>query len=371
MFYHLFNPLAETEVFGYIIFNVFQYVTFRSIGAFITAIMFSIFLGPKFIRLLRKHQAVERINEYLPIQHQEKKGTPTMGGLIIVSSLLLSVLLWNNLVNSNILIMIITTIWLAGVGFLDDYLKNFLKVKEGLIARYKLLAQITLGILVASALYFGSADKGAIAHISLPFLKNTFLFLGIFFIPFGVFMITATSNAVNLTDGLDGLASGTVAMAAFALGIMAYIKGNYNIAAYMNLEFLPNAGELTVFISALIGTLMGFMWYNVKPAQIIMGDTGSLSLGGILAVLSMLLREELFFAIAGGVFVMEALSSIIQRYYFKYTRIKFGKGRRIFRCAPLHHHYELKGIPESKIVIRFWIVAALLAAIALATLKLR
>lgn len=371
MFYHLFNPLAETKVLGYLIFNVFQYVTFRSIGAFITAIMFSILLGPKFIRILKKYQAVEIIDESLPIKHTEKKGTPTMGGLIIISSLLLSVLLWNNLVNSYVLIMIITTIWLAGIGFLDDYMKNFLHAKQGLIAKYKLLSQVTLGILVASALFFGSEDKGSIAHISLPFLKNTSIYLGIFFIPFGVFMVTATSNAVNLTDGLDGLASGTVAMAAFAIGIMAYIKGNYNIATYMNLEFLPNAGELTVFVSALIGTLMGFMWYNVKPAQIIMGDTGSLSLGGILAVLSMLLREELFFAIVGGIFVMEALSTIIQRYYFKYTRIKFGQGRRVFRCAPFHHHYEMKGIPENKIVFRFWIVAALLAAIGLATLKLR
>ncbi len=371
MFYHLFVPLAGKEFFGYNIFNVFQYVTFRSIAAFITALIFSLLLGPKFIRLLKKHQAVERINEYVPISHKEKEGTPTMGGLIVISSLLISVLLWNNLVNNYILLMIITTVWLGGIGFLDDYMKNFLKAKEGLIARYKLMAQITLGILIACALYFGSADNTLISKISLPFIKDTAIQLGWFFIPFCVFMITGTSNAVNLTDGLDGLAGGTVALSALALGIMAYIKGNFIIADYLNLEFISNAGELTVFISALIGTLLGFLWYNIKPAQIILGDTGSLSLGGILAVLAILLREEIFFAIVGGVFVIEALSTIIQRYYFKYTRIKTGKGKRVFLCAPIHHHFELKGISEEKIVIRFWIIAVLLVAVGLATLKLR
>ena len=371
MFYHLFTPLANTEVFGYSIFNVFQYVTFRAIAAFITAIFFSIVLGPKFINLLKKHQAVENINEYLPISHKEKEGTPTMGGLIVICSILLSVLLWNNLINSYVLIMIITTIWLGATGFLDDYLKNFLKAKKGLIAKYKLLSQIVLGLLIALALYFGSQEPDLITKINLPFFKSNSIQLKLFFIPFVVFMVTATSNAVNLTDGLDGLAGGTVAIAAFGLGIMAYIKGHFGIAEYLNLDFVQNAGELTVFIAALIGTLLGFLWYNVKPAQIILGDTGSLSLGGILAVLAVLLREEIFFAIIGGIFVMEALSTIIQRYYFKYTRVKTGTGKRVFLCAPIHHHYELKGISEEKIVIRFWIVAALLVGIGLATLKLR
>lgn len=371
MFYHLFSPLKDVEILGYNIFNVFQYITFRSMAAFITALILSLFLGPRFIRLLKNHRAIESINEYLPISHKEKEGTPTMGGLIVISSLLISVLLWNNLINNNILIMIITTVWLGGIGFLDDYMKNFLKVKQGLIAKYKLLAQITLGILICSALYFGSPTDSSISQISIPFLKHTVLYLGIFIIPVGVFIITGTSNAVNLTDGLDGLASGTVALSAFALGVMAYLKGNYNLAHYLNLEFLSNAGELTVFISALIGTLLGFLWYNIKPAQIILGDTGSLSLGGILAVLAILLREEIFFGIVGGVFVLEAVSTIIQRYYFKYTRIKFGKGRRVFLCAPIHHHYEMKGISEQKIVVRFWIITALLVAVGLATLKLR
>jgi len=371
MFYHLFAPLADTEIFGYSIFNVFQYVTFRSTAAFITAIFFSIVLGPKFIKMLKKHQAIESINEYVPISHKEKEGTPTMGGLIVISSILLSVLLWNNLVNSYVLIMIITTIWLGATGFLDDYLKNFLKLKKGLIAKYKLLAQITLGLVIALALYYGEQDHDLITKINLPFFKGSAIQLKLFFIPFVVFMVTATSNAVNLTDGLDGLAGGTVAIAALGLGIMAYIKGHYGIAEYLNLDFIKHAGELTVFIAALIGTLLGFLWYNVKPAQIILGDTGSLSLGGILAVLAVLLREEIFFAIVGGIFVFEALSTIIQRYYFKYTRKKTGEGKRAFLCAPIHHHYELKGISEEKIVIRFWIIAALLVAVGLATLKLR
>ncbi len=371
MFYHFFSPLANVELFGYNVFNVFQYVTFRAIASFITALIFSVLLGPKFIKILKKHHAVEKINEYVPIKHREKEGTPTMGGLIIISSLLISVLLWNNLVNSYIIIMIITTIWLGGIGFLDDYMKNFLNLKEGLIARYKLLAQITLGILIAGVLYFGTKDNTLVTKINVPLFKDVAIQLGWLFIPFVVFMITGTSNAVNLTDGLDGLASGIVALTVFSLGIMAYIKGNFNIAEYLNLEFISNAGELTVFIAALIGTLLGFLWYNIKPAQIMLGDTGSLALGGILAVLSILLREEIFLAIVGGIFVFEALSTIIQRYYFKYTRKKTGKGKRVFLCAPIHHHYEMKGISEEKIVIRFWIITTLLIAIGLATIKLR
>jgi len=371
MLYHLFLPLADTEVFGYTLFNVFQYVTFRAIAAFITALIFSLILGPKFIRLLKKNQAVEIISDYLPPNHKTKKGTPTMGGLITLTGLLLASLLWNNLTNSYVLIMYLTTIWLGSLGFLDDYLKNFRHTKSGLIAKYKLMAQISLGLIIALIIYCGSPELSIATSINLPFLKDTLIQLSWFFIPFVIFMIVGTSNAVNLTDGLDGLAGGTIALAAFALGVMAYLKGHFVISEYLNLEFISNAGELSVFTSALIGTVLGFLWYNIKPAQIFLGDTGSLSLGGILAVLAILLREEVFFAIAGGIFVIEALSSIIQRYYFKYTRIKFGTGIRVFKCAPLHHHYELKGMSENKIVIRFWIVAALLSAFALATLKLR
>ncbi|KQC11179.1 MAG: phospho-N-acetylmuramoyl-pentapeptide-transferase [Candidatus Cloacimonas sp. SDB] len=371
MIYHLLEPLGNIEILGLTLFNVVQYVTFRSIAAFITALVLALLLGPKYIKLLQKHQAVETISEYLPDTHKSKKGTPTMGGLIALSGLLISSLLWNNLVNSYVLIMFLTTIWLGSVGFLDDYLKNFKHTKSGLIAKYKLFAQITLGLIIALILYFGSPEKSAITTINIPFLKNTILQLSWVFIPFVVFMIVGTSNAVNLTDGLDGLAGGTISISAFALGVMAYIKGHFGIAEYLNLEFIANAGELTVFTSALIGTMLGFLWYNIKPAQIFMGDTGSLSFGGILAVLAILLREEIFFAIAGGVFVLEAMSSILQRLYFKYSRKRTGKGKRIFLCAPIHHHFELKGISEEKIVIRFWIIAILMASLALATLKLR
>ncbi|MBN1949296.1 MAG: phospho-N-acetylmuramoyl-pentapeptide-transferase [Candidatus Cloacimonetes bacterium] len=371
MLYHLFLPLVQTEIFGYTLFNVVQYVTFRAIAAFITALIFSLLLGPRFINLLRKSQAVEIINDYLPPSHRSKVGTPTMGGLIALSGLFIASLLWNNLVNSYVLIMYLTTIWLGSVGFLDDYLKNFRQTKRGLIAKYKLISQISLGIIIAGILYLGSPSKDNITSINLPFLKDTIIQLSWFFIPFVVFMIVGTSNAVNLTDGLDGLAGGTIAMSAFALGVMAYIKGHFVIADYLNVEFIANAGELTVFTAALIGTVLGFLWFNIKPAQIFMGDTGSLSLGGILAVLAILLREEIFFAIAGGIFVIEAMSTIIQRFYFKYTRFRTGTGKRVFLCAPIHHHFELKGISEEKIVIRFWIISALLAAVALATLKIR
>lgn len=374
MIYHLLLPLINTEVFGYNIFNVVQYITFRAIAAFITALAFALLMGPKIIRMLKKYQAVETINEYVPKSHRTKAGTPTMGGLIVLCGLLLSSLLWNNLINNYVLIMLLTTVWLGGIGFLDDYLKNIRHVKLGLIAKYKLLAQITLGLLIALFLFMSNSDPMHIRHItslSLPFFKDTAIYLGYFFIPFVIFMIVGTSNAVNLTDGLDGLASGTVALTAFALGVMAYIKGHFHIADYLNLEFISNAGELSIFIAALIGTILGFLWYNIKPAQIFLGDTGSLALGGILAVLALLLREEIFFAIVGGVFVWETLSTIIQRYYFKYTRRRTGVGKRVFLCAPVHHHYELKGFSEEKIVIRFWIITALLVAIGLATIKLR
>ncbi|MBT3169406.1 MAG: phospho-N-acetylmuramoyl-pentapeptide-transferase [Candidatus Cloacimonetes bacterium] len=371
MFYHLFKPLLENEIFGLSIFNVFQYITFRAIAAFITASFFSLILGPKFIKLLEKHKAIESVNPHTPASHKIKAGTPTMGGLIVICGLLLSVLLWNNLLNSYIIILIVTTIWLGGTGFLDDFKKNFLHQKQGLKPKYKLFSQITLGVLVASVLYFSTKDESTIIGINIPFIKNYSLHLGWFFIPFVIFMITATSNAVNLTDGLDGLASGIVILSSLGLGIMAYLKGNFNIANYLNLEFISNAGELTIFIAALIGTLLGFLWYNIKPAQIFLGDTGSMALGGILSVLAILLREEIFFFIIGGLFVFTTLSSLIQRYYFKYTRKKYGDGVRFYSRAPIHHHYEEKGISEEKIVVRYWIVTALLVAIGLATIKLR
>jgi phospho-N-acetylmuramoyl-pentapeptide-transferase len=367
VFYHLFFPLSEYSI----IFNVFRYVTFRSIAAFITALVFALFIGPRIIRSLKAHAAVETIDEDVPERHRIKQGTPTMGGLIILFGLMISSLLWNNLTNSFILIMYLTTIWLGIFGFLDDYLKNFVKAKKGLIPRYKLLGQVSLAILLTLAIYYSSSNTNIVTTMQIPFLKNTTLQLGYFFFPIVLVMIVGTSNAVNLTDGLDGLAAGITIFAALGLGIMSYLKGNFVIAKYLNLEYIYEAGELIVFISALIGTLIGFLWYNSYPAEVFMGDTGSLSLGGILAVLAVMLREQLFFFIIAGLFVVEALSVMTQRYYFKYTKKKFGVGKRVFLCAPIHHHYEMKGIHESKIVIRFWIIAIMLVAIGLSTIKLR
>lgn len=367
MFYHIFVPLAQYSI----VFNVFRYVTFRSIAAFVTALLFSLLIGPYIIRSLKAHSAVETIDEDVPEKHRIKQGTPTMGGLIILFGLMISSLLWNNLTNSFILIMYLTTVWLGVFGFLDDYLKNFVKSKKGLIPRYKLLGQVSLAVILSLAIYYSSPNRSIVTTMQIPFLKETFIQLGWFFFPIVLLMIVGTSNAVNLTDGLDGLASGIIIFSALGLGIMSYLKGNFVIAGYLNLEYIYEAGELIVFISALIGTLIGFLWYNSYPAQVFMGDTGSLALGGILAVLSIMLREQLFFFIVALLFVAEALSVLTQRYYFKYTKKKFGVGRRVFLCAPIHHHYELKGLHESKIVIRFWIIAIMLVAIGLSTIKLR
>ena len=367
MFYHLLYPLAKYSI----VFNVFRYVTFRSIGAFITSLIISLLVGPAFIRMLKKKSAVETIDEDLPERHRLKQGTPTMGGIIILVSLLISSLLWNVLTNPAILMIILTTVWLGILGFLDDYLKNYVKAKKGLIPRYKLLGQISVGLILTLAIYYSSSVSENITALQIPFFKNLIVPLGWVFIPFAVLFITGTSNAVNLTDGLDGLAAGTLIFSFLGLGVMSYLKGNYIAADYLNLEFISSAGELTVFISAIMGTLMGFLWFNSYPAEVFMGDTGSLTLGGIAAVISILLKEEIFFFILGIIFVYEALSVIIQRFWFKYTKRKYGEGHRVFLCAPVHHHYELKGIHESKIVMRFYIVAALLTAVALSTIKLR
>lgn len=352
-------------------FNVFRYVTFRSIGAFITSLLLSLALGPWFIRQLKRVSAVETIDEDAPEKHSIKAGTPTMGGIIILSSLLISSFLWNNLSNSCILMMYLTTVWLGLLGFLDDYLKNFVKAKKGLVPKYKLWGQISVALLLTLAIYYGAETGKNVSALQIPFFKNMYLELGIFFIPFTLFFIVGTSNAVNLTDGLDGLAAGVMIAAALGLGVMAYLKGNFVAAGYLNLEFIPSAGELTVFIAAMIGTLIGFLWFNSYPAQVFMGDTGSLTMGGVLAVISILLKEQIFFVIIGSIFIYETLSVIIQRSWFRYTKKRYGTGRRVFLCAPVHHHYELKGLHESKIVIRFWIVAILLVAIGLSTIKLR
>jgi len=367
MFYHILYPLVRIHI----VFNVFQYITFRAIGAFITALIICFIFGPKIIKSLSKHQVTENINDLLPATHLKKKGTPTMGGIIVGLGLIISSLLWNNLTNPYVLIVLLVTLWLGGLGFLDDYLKNVRHVEQGLVEKYKISGQLVLGILIAVALYFGYQQSHSITYINVPFLKDTSVSLGVFFIPFVALFITFYSNAVNLTDGLDGLAAGTIALVAFGLGVMSYVKGHIVIADYLKLEFISEAGELTVFTAAIIGAILGFLWFNIKPAQVFMGDTGALSMGGVLAVMAILLKEEIFFVMISLVFVIEAVSSLVQRYYFKHTRIKYGEGKRVLLCAPLHHHYELKGWSESQIVIRFWIITMLLTAIGLATLKLR
>ena len=367
MLYHLLYPLAKYSI----AFNVFRYVTFRSIGAFITALLFTLLVGPGFIALLKRKAAVETIDEDVPEGHRKKQGTPTMGGLIILLGLLISSLLWNDLTSGGIQIMYLATVWLGIFGFIDDYLKNFVKAKKGLLPKYKLWGQISIGLLLTLIIYYGGGDRAGVANLQIPFFKDLILPLGIMFIPLVVFMIVGASNAVNLTDGLDGLAAGTLAIASVGLGVMAYIKGNFIAAGYLNLEFIPDAGELTVMIAGLVGTLIGFLWFNSHPAQVFMGDTGSLTLGGIIAVISVLLKEQIFLVIVGLVFIAETGSVILQRSWFKYTKRKFGTGRRVFLCAPLHHHFELKGQHETKIVIRFWIVAMLLVAVGLSTIKLR
>ncbi|MEF3693730.1 MAG: phospho-N-acetylmuramoyl-pentapeptide-transferase [Candidatus Cloacimonadota bacterium] len=367
MLYHLLFPLAKYSI----AFNVFRYVTFRSIGSFITALLITLLLGPAFIRLLKKKSAVETIDEDVPERHRTKQGTPTMGGLIILVAFLISSLLWNDLTNGGVQIMYLATVWLGIFGFIDDYLKNFVKSKKGLLPKYKLWGQISVGLLITIIIYYGGGDKAGVANLQIPFFKSLILPLGIGFIPFAVILIVGVSNAVNLTDGLDGLAAGTLAITCLGLGVMAYLKGNFRAAEYLNLEFLPDAGELTVLIAALVGTLIGFLWFNSHPAQVFMGDTGSLALGGIIATISILLREQIFLVIIGLIFFAETGSVMLQTSWFKWTKKKYGQGRRVFLCAPLHHHFELKGLHETKIVTRFWIVAVMLVAIGLSTIKLR
>ena len=372
MFYHLFEPLSKTEFLGLNLFNVFRYITFRSVMAFITGLIYTLVIGPVIINKIRHKQALEVINDYLmDLGHSEKANTPSMGGIIFLTGVLVTSLLWNDLTNHYILLLYLVTIWLGGLGFFDDYLKNVKKERRGLIARYKMMGQIILGLFVSLVLISSPFDKSTITTICIPFFKGLSLNLAWFFIPFTILMIVGTSNGTNLTDGLDGLATGTVSIALLGLGIMSYIKGNFINAEYLNLEFIPQAGELTVFISALVGSLLGFLWFNCKPAQIFMGDTGSLALGGQLAMISILLREEIFFLIIGGIFVVESLSSLIQIRYFHYTKKRYGKGRWFFRMAPLHHHFQKKGLSEDKIVVRFWIIALMLLAIGLSTIKLR
>ena len=369
MLYYLFDYI--NKIYAPPGFDIFRFLTFRSALAAITGMFLAFYLGPKIIKLLTKHQIGEAKKEDGPKFHWSKAGTPTMGGIIIIISVVVPVLLWGDLNSTYIILILVGTVWLSGVGFLDDYLKVVKKFPNGLIARYKLLGQVLIGIAIGSVIYFSPEFEGINTLTTVPFLKNVNLDLSYLYIPAVVFIVTATSNAVNLTDGLDGLAIGVIAIVMIALAILSYISGNAIFSNYLNIIYLPGAGELTVFVAALIGASLGFLWYNSYPAQVFMGDTGSLALGGAFGILAVLIKKELLIPILGGVFFMEIISVIIQRVYFKYSKKKYGEGRRVFKMAPLHHHFEMKGLPEPKIVVRFYIIAIVLAIVSLVSFKVR
>ncbi|MBI3578328.1 MAG: phospho-N-acetylmuramoyl-pentapeptide-transferase [Ignavibacteriales bacterium] len=357
-------------------FGVFRYITFRAGAAAVTALFVAFWLGPKIIQKLREHQIGEAAKVEAPKTHLSKAGTPTMGGLIVLASLLIPALLWTDLKNTYIQLIIFVTAMLGAVGFLDDYLKVVKKKPKGLIGRYKIVGQVLVGLVVGYVIYFhpqwiDSALAPLKSKTTVPFFKNLEFNFGIFYIPMVIFIITATSNAVNLTDGLDGLAIGTVGITALALGIIAYVSGNIDLSKYLTIPYLRGNGELAIYCAALAGAALGFLWYNSYPAQVFMGDTGSLALGGIIGAMCVLMKKELLLPTLGGVFLMETVSVIIQRMYFKYTKKKYGEGRRVFKMAPIHHHFELLGWPEPKIVTRFYIIAILLMIFSLATFKVR
>ena len=392
--------------------GVFQYITFRSALAFMLSLLLSTIYGKRVINFLRNQQVGETVRELGLAGQNEKAGTPTMGGLIIIFATLVPVLLFARLHNIYIVLLIVTTLWMGTIGFVDDYIKIFKKDKQGLKGIFKVIGQVGLGIIVGAVLYFNPAvtvrtDTGRAdifkvnastavvlpapaeeksTATTIPFVKNNefdyaevLSFLGdgyekwawLVFIPVVIFIITAVSNGANLTDGIDGLAAGTSAISVLALGIFTFVSGNIIFSNYLNIMYIPNSGEMTVFISAFVGALIGFLWYNSYPASVFMGDTGSLTIGGVIAVLAIAVRKELLIPLLCGIFLAENFSVVLQVFYFKYTKKRFGEGRRIFLMAPLHHHYQKKGYHESKIVTRFWIVAIMLAILSIVTLKLR
>jgi phospho-N-acetylmuramoyl-pentapeptide-transferase len=385
--------------------GVFRYISFRAGMAALVSLVITITFGHHIINWIRNRQIGETVRDLGLEGQTQKKGTPTMGGLMMIAAILIPTLLFANLNNIYIILLLITTVWLGLIGFLDDYIKVFRKNKDGLKGRFKIVGQIGIGIIVGATLYYNddvvirefstpvSVESGVIETPSfqdvkalkttIPFLKNNELnyadflgFLGdsmtpVLYIFVAIFIITAVSNGANITDGIDGLAAGTSAIIGIAIAIFAYLSGNAIFSQYLNIMYIPNSGELVIFAAAFVGACVGFLWYNSYPAQVFMGDTGSLMLGGVIAVLALTLRKELLIPIMCGIFLVESLSVMIQVAYFKYTKKKYGEGRRVFLMSPLHHHYQKKGIHESKIVSRFWIVGILLAVITLATLKLR
>lgn len=420
MFYYLFDFLHKHLNFPGA--GVFQYISFRAGLAIITSLILSMIVGKRIIKYLQKKQVGETVRDLGLTGQIEKQGTPTMGGLIILGSILIPVLLFAKLHNIYIILMLVTTVWLGAIGFIDDYIKVFKKNKKGLAGRFKVIGQIGLGLIVGLTMYYSpdvvireknpnnnsvrmvntntvlQVENGAQSNrfffetpvkstkTTIPFIKNNefdyadlLSWLGkgyhkwafLIFIPIIIIITTAVSNGANLTDGLDGLATGTSAVIGITLAVFAYVSGNYFYANYLNIMLIPNTGELVIFISAFVGACIGFLWYNSYPAQIFMGDTGSLSIGGIIAVFAIIIRKELLIPLLCGVFLVQSLSVIMQVTYFKYTKRKYGEGRRIFLMSPLHHHYQKKGYHEAKIVMRFIIVGIVLAVLSVITLKIR
>jgi phospho-N-acetylmuramoyl-pentapeptide-transferase len=405
MLYYLFKYLDKQ--FDFIGAGVFQYISFRAGMAALISLLIAMIFGGKLIKVLQSRQVGESIRDLGLTGQMEKKGTPTMGGLIILLAILLPTLLFARLDNIYVILMIITTIWLGSIGFLDDYIKVFRKNKEGLAGKFKVIGQIGIGLIVGVVLFFNDdvvvrqyiTDTGISAVdasarykdvrqmiTTIPFARNNELdyyqlfsfaspvlgsYARFLYIPLVNVIITAVSNGANITDGIDGLAAGTSAIIGITLAVFAWVSGNSFFADYLDIMFLPNSGELVIFCTAFVGACVGFLWYNSYPAQVFMGDTGSLSIGGIIAVLALILRKELLIPILCGIFLVENLSVMLQVSYFKYTKKKYGEGRRIFKMSPLHHHYQKLGYHEAKIVSRFWIVGIMLALLTLVTLKLR
>ena len=410
MLYNLFEYLHETyNLSGS---GVFQYISFRAAMALITSLIVSLLFGGRIINLIRKKQIGEQVRELGLKGEEAKKGTPTMGGLIILSAIIIPTLLFAQLDNIYVIILLVSTIWLGTIGFLDDYIKVYKKDKEGLAGRFKILGQVGIGIIVGLVMVFhsdivikekvqlskesnsteilsmnnSSSEASPSSKTTIPFFKDNEFnykkltswisdsaaeYWWLLFIVVVIFIVTSVSNGANLTDGLDGLATGTSAIIGATLAIFAYVSGNILAADYLNIMYIPNVGEIVIFMSAFVGACVGFLWYNSFPAQVFMGDTGSLSLGGIIAVVAILIRKELLIPILCGVFLIENLSVVLQVGWFKYTKKKYGEGRRIFKMSPLHHHYQKLGYHESKIVTRFWIIGIMLAVLTIVTLKLR
>ncbi|MCK4389485.1 MAG: phospho-N-acetylmuramoyl-pentapeptide-transferase [Desulfobacterales bacterium] len=359
MLYHLLYPLHTS----FSAFNVFRYITFRTIYASLTALLICLLLGPWVIRKLTEHKICQYVRDDGPPTHTSKTGTPTMGGVLILFAIVTATLLWADLTNFFSWMVLLVTISYGIIGLLDDYLMQVKKRSSGLRGRSKLLMQVAIGLLVGGLLY---ARPDFDTHVSVPFLKEVNPDLGWGYILFATLVIVGTSNAVNLTDGLDGLAIGPVTVAAATYVILSYVAGHVTIAKYLQIRYVAGSGELAVFCGAIVGAGMGFLWYNTYPAQVFMGDVGSLPLGGALGAVAVMTKHELLLVLVGGIFVIEALSVIFQVGFFKVTN-----GRRIFRMAPIHHHFELKGWPEPKVIVRFWIIAIILGLLAVSTLKLR